>query len=149
VRGRTISSVVATAIYIACRETGAPRTLKDIAICTNMKRKDLARTYRLLVLELDLKIPMVDPIKCLVKVANRANLNEKITRKAISNMEVVIESGVSAGKDPMGLAAAVLYLSCNFAGENMTQADIADAAGVTEVTVRNRHKELKDQINFK
>jgi transcription initiation factor TFIIB len=148
VRGRTISSVVAAAVYIACRESGTSRTLKDIAVIGNIKRKDLARTYRLLVLELDLKIPMVDPLKCIVKVANKANLSEKTKRQAMNIMHDVTRSGISAGKDPMGLAASVLYLSCLNTGEGRTQTDIADAAGVTEVTVRNRYKNLKSQLEL-
>lgn len=143
VRGRTISAMVGAALYIACRETGASRTLKDIAEIGNIKRKDLARIYRLVVMELDLKIPLIDPMKCVVRVANRANLSERTKRVALNTMKDVTKSGLSAGKDPMGLAASVLYLACLTTGESRTQSDIADAAGVTEVTVRNRYKNLK------
>ena len=148
VRGRTISSVLAAAIYIACRESGTSRTLKDIASISNIKRKDIARTYRLLVLELNYKIPMVDPIKCIVRVANKANLSEKTKRQAMNIMHNVTRSGISAGKDPMGLAASVLYLSCMNTGESRTQTEISEAAGVTEVTVRNRYKNLKRQLDL-
>jgi transcription initiation factor TFIIB len=146
VRGRTVSSVLAAATYIACREIGISRTLKDIASTSNIKRKDIARTYRLLILELNYKIPMIDPVKCIVRVANKANLSEKTKRQAMDIMHRVTRSGISAGKDPMGLAASVLYLSCLNMGESRTQSDIADAAGVTEVTVRNRYKNLKGNL---
>jgi transcription initiation factor TFIIB len=148
VRGRTISATVGAALYIACRESGASRTLKDIAAIGNIKRKDLARIYRLVVMELDLKIPLVDPMKCIVKVANKANLSERTKRIAMGIMKNVTKSGISAGKDPMGLAASVLYLACINTGESRTQTDIAEAAGVTEVTVRNRYKNLKSQLDL-
>lgn len=148
VRGRTISAMVGAAIYIACRETGTSRTLKDIAEIGNIKRKDLARIYRIVVMELDLKVPMIDPMKCIVRVANRANLSERTKRMAMSIMKNVTKSRISAGKDPMGLAASVLYLACLNSGESKTQTDIADAAGVTEVTVRNRYKNLKSQLDL-
>jgi transcription initiation factor TFIIB len=148
VRGRTISAMVGAAIYIACRETGTSRTLKDIAEIGNIKRKDLARIYRTVVMELDLKVPMIDPMKCIVRVANRANLSERTKRMAMSIMKNVTKSRISAGKDPMGLAASVLYLACLNSGESKTQTDIADAAGVTEVTVRNRYKNLKSQLDL-
>ena len=148
VRGRTISAMVGAALYIACRETGASRTLKDIAEIGNIKRKDLARIYRLVVMELDLKIPMIDPMKCIVRVANRADLSERTKRIALNIMKGVTKSGMSAGKDPMGLAASVLYLACLRTNESRTQTDIADAAGVTEVTVRNRYKNLKSQLDL-
>src|SRR5919106_1121651 len=148
VRGRTISAMVGAALYIACRETGAARTLKDIAATGNIKRKDLARIYRLVVMELDLKIPLVDPQKCIVKVSNKASLSERTKRIAIGIMKNVTKSGISAGKDPMGLAASVLYLACLNTGESKTQTDIAEAAGVTEVTVRNRYKNLKSHMDL-
>ena len=147
VRGRTISATVGAAVYIACRESGASRTLKDIAEISNIKRKDLARIYRLVVMELDLKIPLIDPMKCITRVASKAGLSEKTKRTAMAFMKRVVADGISAGKDPMGLAASVLYMSCLQTGENRTQTDIADAAGVTEVTVRNRYKNLKSQLS--
>ena len=51
-------------------------------------------------------------------------------------------------KDPMGLAAASLYIACLQNNEKKTQKDIAEAAGVTEVTVRNRYKSLKRVLNI-
>ena len=146
VRGRTVSGILAAAVYIGCREMGISRTLKDIAAYSNVKLKEVARSYRLLYLELDLKIPIVDPMKYIARVANRANLSEKTKRQAAEIMNNVTKREISTGKDPMGLAAAVLYLASLNTGENITQANIADAAGVTEVTIRNRVKDLKKQV---
>ena len=147
IRGRTISGLIAAAIYAGCREMETPWTLKDIAAASNVKRKDIARNYRMLVFELDLKVPNADPIKCIVKVANRANLTENTKRQAITIMKDVAKKEISAGKDPMGLAATVLYLSCLKTGEEITQTQIAQASGVTEVTVRNRLKDLKRKLH--
>ena len=142
-RGRSVSSIIAAATYIACREMGAARTLRDLTEITNVTRKTLTRSYRLLVLELDIKVPSINPMKCIMKIANRAKLSEKTQRVAMSTMNDTINKEISAGKDPMGLAAAVLYLSCLTVGEATTQREIAMAAGVTEVTIRNRFKDLK------
>jgi transcription initiation factor TFIIB len=148
IRGRTISGMLAAAIYIACREMGTPRTLNDIATVNNMKRKELARNYRLLYFELDLRIPIIDPMKCIVKVANKANLTENTKRQALDIMSQAIKKEISAGKDPMGLAAAILYISCLKTGENTTQTDVARASGKTEVTIRNRFTELKGKLHL-
>jgi len=148
IRGRTISGMLAAAIYIACREMGTPRTLNDIATVNNMKRKELARNYRLLYFELDLRIPIIDPMKCIVKVANKANLTENTKRLALDIMKEAIKKEISAGKDPMGLAAAILYISCLKTGENTTQTDVARASGKTEVTIRNRFTELKGKLRL-
>lgn len=150
VRGRTILAVLSAAAYIACRELGTPRTLNDIAVISNIKRKQIAKTYRLLVFELDLKIPVVDPIKYIVRVANKANLSEKTKRQAMDIMNKVTKVGIiSVGKDPMGIAASVLYLSCIKSSErSISQMDIADAAGVTGVTLRTRLKDLKMHLQL-
>jgi transcription initiation factor TFIIB len=144
-RGRSIAAVLDAAIYIACREIGISRKLKDIATISNVKYKFLAKTYRLLVFELDLKIPVVDLTKCIAKVANKTNLSEKTKRKAIDIMNDITTKNeiFSDGKDPMGLAATILYLSCIETGENITQDNIANAGGVTGVTLRNRLKDLR------
>jgi transcription initiation factor TFIIB len=147
IRGRTISGLIAAAIYAGCREMETPWTLKDIAAASNVKRKDIARNYRMLLFELNLKVPNADPIKCIVKVANRANITENTKREAIAIMKDVAKKEISAGKDPMGLAATVLYLSSLRTGEETTQTQIAQASGVTEVTVRNRLKELKRKLH--
>jgi transcription initiation factor TFIIB len=91
---------------------------------------------------------MLDPMKCIVKVANKISLNERTKRRAMAIMNQVTEKEISAGKDPMGMAATVIYLSCLGSGENKTQIDIAKAAGVTEVTVRNRFKDLKNKLEL-
>ena len=147
-RGRTISGLVAAAVYTACREMSTPRTLKDIAAATDINHKHLAKAYRLLLTELDIKVPLVDHTKCIAKVANKVNLSEKTKRQAISIMNEVRQKQISAGKNPMGFAATVFYLSCLKTGENKTQTDIAQAAGVTEVTLRNRFKELKVKLEL-
>jgi len=148
IRGRSIPAVLAAVVYIACREMGISRTLNDIAIASNIRRTELSRTYRILVLELDIKVPMVDLMKCIVRVANKALITEKTKYRAMNTLKVVTQNGISAGKDPMGLAASILYLSCLNTGEHKTQLYISSAAGVTEVTVRNRFKDLKTCLNL-
>lgn len=143
IHGRATDAILAAAIYIACREMQSPKTLTDITTITNMKRKVVSREYRLLVNELDMKIPLIDPMKCIAKIANKSNLSEKTKRRAICIMHDIITKDIFSGKNPMSFAASVLYLASLYIGENKTQADIASAAGVTEVTIRNRYRDLK------
>ena len=145
-RGRSISGVVCTATYIACRDLGISKTMREIAAASNVKQKNIARVYRQLVREFDYKVPNIDPIKCVARVANNAKLAEKTKRQAINIMQKVTENEISAGKDPMGLAATVIYISCIKTGENITQKEISNVAGITEVTLRNRYKDLKNRL---
>jgi len=143
VQGRTISGMIAAALYAACRDTETPRTLKDVADTANVKRKDIARCYRLIYRELDLKMPVVNSIQCIARISSRLEITEKIKRYATKVLKSSQEYKESAGKDPMGLAGAALYLSCIKNKEDKTQREIANAANVTEVTIRNRVKGLR------
>jgi transcription initiation factor TFIIB len=144
VRGRSISALIAAALYAACRDTETPRTLKDVADAGNIKKKDISRCYRILHQELELKMPVVDPIQCIARIASKLGITEKTKRYASKVLKIAQENKESAGKDPMGLAAAALYLACIKNNENMTQRDIAEAANVTEVTIRNRVNGLRN-----
>jgi transcription initiation factor TFIIB len=160
VRGRTISAMLAAAIYISCRQAGVGKTLKDIAQGTNVKPKTLSQSYRILLTELDIKTPMLDPMRCIVKVANKMQIDERVTRQGMDIMHTAIRKEASAGKNPMGLAAAVLYIS--FLNNNInnnvhnknnesnnnkrSQTSFAQAAGITDVTLRHSIKDLKNQM---
>jgi transcription initiation factor TFIIB len=143
VRGRSITAITAASLYAACRDREIPRTLKDIAAASNIKKKDVARSYRLLLKEMDMKMPVVNPAKCITKIASRAHVSEKTQRRALEILKKAEEARISAGKDPMGLSASALYVACTLEGEKMVQRELAIAAGVTEVTIRNRYKGLK------
>ena len=138
VKGRTIHGLVAACLYAACRNAETPRTLDDIADEINMRHKDVARCYRLICRELELKMPVVDPVKGISRIASLVGLSEKTQRSAAKMLNLAKKKGLAAGKDPMGMAAAALYLACINTGEIKTQKDISAASGVTEVTVRNR-----------
>jgi transcription initiation factor TFIIB len=115
---------------------------------SNVKKKDLARSYRLLHREMDSKMPVADPARCVSAIASRAAISEMTQRRAREILTIAREARLSAGKDPMGLAASALYVACTLAGEEKTQKDVAEAAGVTEVTIRNRHKGLRRALGI-
>ena len=116
---------------------GIPRTLKEISKITNLKEKEVARIYRKVMVELDLKVPQVDAVKEIIKIGNMCSVSEKSKRAAIRTLINVMKTESAAGKNPMGLAGAALYLACKENDEELTQAKIAEVAGVTEVTLRH------------
>jgi transcription initiation factor TFIIB len=149
VRGRTIRGMLVACVYVACRKSGHPRTLKDISAKSNIKRKDIAKNCRLVMEELGITSSVVDPMKCIVRVANAAQLGERTARHAFKMMsELLRKKTLTAGKDPMGLAASILYIATKETGETKTQLDMAKASGVTEVTIRNRIRALVKDLNL-
>ena len=148
IRGRSITEMITASLYAACRSMAIPRTLKDLTAVANIRRKDLARSYRLLIRELDIKMPVPDPARSVAKIASKVEAGEKTRRRALEILAKARHLGVAAGKDPVGLAASALYVASTLSGEEKTQRDIARAAGVTEVTIRNRYKSLRTAIGF-
>ncbi|MEM1542085.1 MAG: transcription initiation factor IIB [Ignisphaera sp.] len=147
VRGRAIESMVAAALYAACRIHGVPRTLDEISKYTKSSRKDIARCYRLLVRELSLKIPIVDATEYAQRIASMLGLSGATAKLAVDIIQKARELGITAGRDPAGIAAASVYIAALINDERRTQKEVAAAAGVTEVTVRNRYKELTKVLN--
>jgi transcription initiation factor TFIIB len=145
IRGRTIPSTLAASLYVACREMLAPKTLKEIAKASNIRVKTLSKDYRLLLTELDLKVPNNDLMYYVSKVGNAIPASEKTKRRALELANIIDKKDrntYTSGKDPMGLAATVIFMASIDNGENMTQRDIATAAGLTTVTIRCRLKEI-------
>jgi transcription initiation factor TFIIB len=148
VRGRSIAAIAAAALYAACRRTVTPRSLREIAETSLVDKGDLSRCYRLLIRELDMKMPVVTPLTYISKIAETVGISGKTQGRAIRILQEAKKKRVAAGKDPMGLAAAALYIASLQNDEKKTQKDVAEAAGVTEVTVRNRYKNLKRQLDL-
>jgi len=148
VRGRSIAAIAAAALYAACRTGETPRTLREVAEASLVDKKDVARCYRLLLRELDIYMPIADPLTYMSKIAERTGISGQTQGLAIRILNEAKRKRAASGKDPMGLAAAALYIACLQNNEKKTQKDIAEAAGVTEVTVRNRYKSLKRQLEL-
>ena len=147
IRGDTIGSVLAASIYVAARQSGVLRTLDDISKISDLKTGEVARSYRRIMSELDIKVPLIDVKKYIIKVANNLNFDEKIKRKALELVEHAQKKNLIVGKDPMSIAASIIYLVNLSESKPTTQAEIAKAAGVTEVTVRNSSKELREKLD--
>jgi transcription initiation factor TFIIB len=143
IQGRTMSAMIAAAVYGSLREMGASRTLSEISELSNVKRKELAKAFRVLVFKLDFKVPASDPIKHIAKVANKANISERTKRHAINIMYSLIKKGITIGKDPSSLAATALYLASRDTGENISQKNLAAVSGKSEVTIRMQLREIK------
>ena len=148
VRGRPISAIAAASLYAACRVIGTPRTLRELGRVSTIDKKDLARCYRLLLQGLNLRMPVPSAQLRVPRIAAKVNIGEKTQQTAVDILQRAEKKRTTAGKDPMGLAAAALYIACVMNGENRTQKTIAEAAGVTEVTIRNSYKSLREAMDL-
>ena len=148
IRGRSIQGVTAASIYVACRKCGLPRTLEEIAQASNLNKKEVGRSYRFLIKELDYFIPPLKPSQCITKFSNQLTMPgivEEIAHKILSTAK---DLRLTSGRGPTGIAAAASYIASVLTGERKTQREIAEIAQVTEVTIRNRYKELVERLAF-
>jgi transcription initiation factor TFIIB len=145
-RGRAIVAFLCATLYAACRETGTPRTIKEISKMSTVKTKQINKCYRILVEQFDLRMPVVDPITCVSRVANKAGVSEKTKREAVSILKEYERNATTAGKSPMVVAATAVYIATLRNNDGFTQKDIAEAANVTEVAIRNRTAAIRDVV---
>lgn len=145
-RGRTIKGIILAALYAACREADVPKTLQEISIAGNISPKELSRHYRILSQKLDLKLQSYESSDFISRIATTVGLSEKTRRKALDMLFQAKEKGITAGKNPISLAASALYLSSIINGEGRNQRSLSEASGISTVTIRNVSKIIKKVI---
>jgi transcription initiation factor TFIIB len=149
IRGRSIESMIAASIYTACRIRKIPITFEELSMNTRIGKKDLGRCYRLILWKLEIKIPIASPKDFLSKFTSELCLSSRTQIRALDILVKAKKRGLIGGKDPSGMAAASIYVAAIQEGEKRTQREVASIAKITEVTVRNRYKELIKQLNLK
>ncbi|MCL2358142.1 MAG: transcription initiation factor IIB [Nitrososphaerota archaeon] len=148
IRGRSIQGVTSAALYLACRQCGLPRTLDEISQVSTVSKKEIGRSYRFLIRELDYSIPPLKPSQYITKFSNQLTMQGKVEEIAHKIIGAVKELKLTSGRGPTGIAAAASYVASVLTGERKTQREIAEIAQVTEVTIRNRYKELVERLTF-
>jgi transcription initiation factor TFIIB len=148
IRGRSIQGVTSAALYVACRQCGIARTLEEIAQASNINKKEVGRSYRFLIKELDYFIPPLKPSQYITKFSNQLTMQGKVEEIAHKIISTARDLKLTSGRGPTGIAAAASYIASVLTGERKTQREIAEIAQVTEVTIRNRYKELVDRLMF-
>lgn len=148
IRGRSIEGVVAASLYGACRQCGVPRTLDEIADASRVGRKEIGRTYRFMTRELNLKLMLTSPQDYIQRFCSELKLSGAVHSRSIEILKDAADKELTSGRGPTGVAAASIYIASILCNERRTQREVADVAGVTEVTIRNRYKELTDKLGI-
>jgi transcription initiation factor TFIIB len=146
--GRSIEGVATAALYAAARQVGTPRSLDEIATVSRVDKMELTRTYRYVVRELGLEIKPADPESYVPRFASDLDLSEETERRARELLRTSQRAGIQSGKSPVGLAAAAIYAAALLTNEKVTQNEVSQVASISEVTIRNRYKELLEAANI-
>ena len=143
-RGRSIPVILSACVYASCRFTNTPRTIKDVANATNLRRTSIHRIYRMLVRELDLTLETYNPVNFITRITTEAGASEKTKRDAIKFLIKAEELMITSGKNPVAMAATVVYLAAILNNEKVSQTQISKVANISSVTIRNLCKKLKE-----
>ncbi|MFX1279153.1 MAG: hypothetical protein ACFFA3_07025 [Promethearchaeota archaeon] len=151
--GRTIEGFIAASIYAAIRIHEFPRLLEDVSEASMISKHTLFRCLGLIIREilpiLSLDYHPISVEKLIFLFGNKLGLPEKLKFEALDNVNFLLKnSEILAGKDPKGLAAALLYLVAKNTIYKKTQLEIADIARITEVTIRSRIRDIKNLIEI-
>ncbi|HDD45941.1 MAG TPA: transcription initiation factor IIB [Candidatus Aenigmarchaeota archaeon] len=149
VRGRSTESIIASLLYTTCREEGAPRTLDEISKASGISKRDIGKTYRYIARKLNIRILPAKPQDYIPRFGSLLGLDEKVQVRAVQILDEAMKHDVTSGKGPIGVAAAALYIAAVLEGKKKTQREVADIIGVTEVTIRNRYKEIVEKLGIK
>jgi transcription initiation factor TFIIB len=142
--GRSIEGVATAALYAATREAGIPRSVAELTAVSRVDSLEITRTYRYLVRELGLSIAPPDPLDYLSRFASRLDLPDETEMQARELLEAGKRAGVHSGRHPVGLVASAIYAAATLTNVELTQSDVSEATDVSEVTIRNRYRELLD-----
>jgi len=145
-RGRSIEVLAAAVLYITCRQFHVPRTLEEISEATKIGSKEIGRNYRFLCRRLGISLPPVSPIDFVPRIASNLGIPGDVQQRAIEILRQLLPLGLSSGREPIGVAASALYIAARESGVKRTQKEVAGAAGVTEVTIRNRTREILELL---
>jgi transcription initiation factor TFIIB len=148
VRGRSMECIAAATIYASCRQCNVPRTLEEISRMTNISRRVIGRNYRHISHGLRLKMLPTTPRDYIPRFCNILKLSNDVQMKTYEILKAVADQELTSGRGPTGIAAASIYIAAILCGEKKTQREVADVAGVTEVTIRNRYQEISKKLDI-
>ncbi|MBY9005527.1 MAG: transcription initiation factor IIB family protein [Candidatus Lokiarchaeota archaeon] len=147
-RGRSINGMIAACAYFKCKEERVPITLQEILDEASISDNIVKKCYKILVRELNLKPPNIDPISLIPRYCADLGLPIEIEKNVIKILRSFIDKNAICGKDPKGLCAGSIYLVSKLKNRRVSQKEISNVIGVTEVTLRSRYKELMKNISI-
>ncbi len=148
VKGRSIEAIIGSLVYALSREYGSPRLMSEICDVSGVDKRDLGRTYRYVARKLNLRVIPAKAVNYVPRCATILKLGDKTQIKAKQYLKNIKSEEDISGKGPIGLAAATLYIAAIMNGEIVSQRKIAEAIGVTEVTIRNRCKDIAKSLGI-
>jgi transcription initiation factor TFIIB len=161
VRGRSMADIAGASMYSAIRATensnmDVKRTIGEIAGAFGIDVKNMDAASRLIQEKGIVDVTPPKAVNRLNRVFSELENKGKHMPVALQNLTKMFYDHVEAnpkkmlqGKGPSGIAAAMIYIMSDlYSADHPTQKSIADAARITEVTLRNRYRGIKEGLGI-
>jgi len=139
--------VAVSSLYACCRRQQAAVGLHDLARASGVDRNELAKGYNSIVLNSDVRPDGVDLGQYVARIAEKTNKSWEAACLAQAMVLRSSETGLE-GRNPFSIAAAALYVACLRQGERATEDELADAAGVNTISVRESIKRFRRLVDL-
>ncbi|KXA96025.1 transcription initiation factor IIB [candidate division MSBL1 archaeon SCGC-AAA259I09] len=147
VRGHSIEGIASATLYLACRKNQLPRTFSEISEVSRADKREISRNYRFISRKLNISLNPINPVKYVARFGSDLEVSKKVQTKAVDLIRQAKKKKITSGKKPSGIAAAALYIASKMEGETKSQSRVAEVANTTDVTIRNRYKEMRDKFD--
>lgn len=141
-RGKSSDAIIAACIFIACRQEKVGRTFREICALTRVPKKEIGRCYKTLQAKLQTNTSIMNSEDLMSRFCSNLLLPNYIQKAGVDLVKRAKELGTLAGKSPISVAAACIYLVSYLYRVPKTTRDIANVAGVSEVTIKSAYKSL-------
>jgi len=152
IRGRNTESLVAASLYASCRKRWVPRTLQEIADQTSLPkanaRRKVAKSYRFLLRVMNIQASPPSPFDYIPRYSEELNLDAEVRDKTVEILRLASDIGITVGKSPLSTVAGAIYLAGKVCGKRKRQHDIVKVIGITEVSIRNRYREMEEKLGL-
>ncbi len=148
VKKRNLRAIVAAVIKLAANNLELPIDTRKILSLCRVTQQEVWNAESKIMSEAGtvIRVRPPSPQSYLYKMAYQASLKPEMVTLASRILLIAKREGLTSGKGPKGLAAAALYIASILLGERRTQRDLSLAVNVSEVTIRNRYRDLIDNM---
>ena len=140
-KGRSNDAIAAASLYIACRQEGVPRTFKEIVAVSTISKKEIGRCFKLILkAHEETNVELITTGDFMSRFCGLLCASRAVQKAATCIAKRASDLDIAAGRSPISVAAAAIYMASQASRDKKSQREIAEVAGVADVTIRQSYK---------
>ncbi len=150
IKRKNLKAMIAAVLITTLKNYSIPFDNREILNLCQVTQKDVWKA--LLKIHRDsgerIRAGLIDPLSYVRQYSHVLEVAPETESLAMTLVAAARKSGIMSGKGPQGVAAAALYLASILMNEKRTQQEVSERLNVTEVTLRNRYRDLVNELNI-